>query len=177
MVFQHNILNDDWIHNFEKTDKLYKDFYKDNVYYINLKIIYVNKENEIEKIKQEPFLMSAPNHITREEIIRILKNNSIDNKRRYTLLSILKYVITLDPSDIKNFLYNSNNYNFLHITKNVDAIFFEKTINMFQDLNDLILIFYEKSNEMKTNNNVTKKVYIHSLSSKKKTIRKQYKDT
>jgi hypothetical protein len=24
-------LNDEWIHNFEKTDKLYKDFYKDDL--------------------------------------------------------------------------------------------------------------------------------------------------
>ena len=35
------------------------------------------------------------------------------------------------------------------VVKNIDAISFEKTIHMFQDLNDLILIFYEKSKELK----------------------------
>ena len=47
----HNELNDDWINNFEKTDKLYQDFYKDDLYYVNLKFVYLNRENEIEKIK------------------------------------------------------------------------------------------------------------------------------
>jgi hypothetical protein len=176
MNFEYNTLNDDWIVNFEKTDKLYQDFYKDDLYYINLKMIYINRNNEIEKVKQESFLMSSPNCISREEILGILKNNSIDNERRYTLLSILKYIITLEPEDIKNFLRDSENYNFLNLTKNIDAIYFEKTINMFQDLNDLILIFYEKTNEIKNENNATKKVFLRSLSGKKKTIRKRYKD-
>ena len=44
-------LNDEWINNFEKTDKFYQEFYKDELYYINLKFVYINKSNEIEKIK------------------------------------------------------------------------------------------------------------------------------
>jgi hypothetical protein len=48
-----NELNDDWIINFEETDKLYKDFYKDNLDYINIDFIYINDDNEIEKIKQD----------------------------------------------------------------------------------------------------------------------------
>jgi len=49
---------------------------------------------------------------------------------------------------------------------------------MFQDLNDLILIFYEKSKELKKPdaNNSTKKIYLRSLNTNKKTIRKRYKD-
>ena len=35
-------LNDDWIQKFEKTDNLYQDFYKDNLYYTNIHYIYVN---------------------------------------------------------------------------------------------------------------------------------------
>ena len=76
-------LNDDWISKFEKNDKLYQDFYKDNVYYTNIDFIYINKENEIEKIKQESFLMSIENCITRDELIGLLKRNSIDNNKRY----------------------------------------------------------------------------------------------
>jgi hypothetical protein len=174
MDLNYDILNDDWITKFKETDKLYHDFYKDDLYYINLKIIYINKNSEIEKIKQESFLMSKPNFISREEIIRILKNNSIDNERRYTLFSILKYIITLEPDDIKSFLNKTENFKFLNITKNIDAISFEKTINMFQDLNDLILIFYEKTNSKSTNK--SKKNYDHSLNSNKKTIRKRYKE-
>ena len=173
-----NELNDEWINNFEKTDKLYQDFYKDNLYYVNLKFIYVNRENEIDKIKQESFLMSRPNYISREEIIQILKESSIDNAKRYSLLSILKYNITLDADEIKNFLlFDNEERNYLNIIKNIDAIPFDKTISMFQDINDLILVFYEKSNELKKNdpNNVTKKIYLRSNTTKK-TIKKRYKD-
>jgi len=167
-----NVLNDDWIKNFDKIDQLYQDFYRDDLCYINLKIIYVNKNSEIEKIKQETFLMSSPNYISREEIIRILKNNTIDKNVKYTLLSILKYVITLEPEDITHFLNDTYNFMFLKVIKNIDAISFEKTINMFQDLNDLIFVFFEKTPETKFTHNLTKKIFLNSLSSKKKTIRK-----
>ena len=45
---------------------------------------------------------------------------------------------------------------------------------MFQDLNDLILIYYEKSKELKKpdTNNSTKKIYLRSLNTNKKTIRR-----
>jgi len=178
-----NKLDDDWINNFEKTDELYQDFYKDDLYYINLKFIYVNRSNEIEKIKQESFLMSRPNYISREEILQILKKSVTDNDRRYSLLSILKYNITLDAEEIKKFVLNEDNEdteerNYLKVIKNIDAIGLEKTINMLHDLNDIILVFYEKSNELKVVNphTSTKKIFLRSSSGNKKTIRKQYKD-
>lgn len=180
MDLEYTNLDDDWINKFEETDKLYKDFYKEDLYYINLQIIYINRENEIEKLKQESFLMSKPNYISNEEILEILKKNSIDNEKRYTLLSILKYNINLEPDEVKSYLNNGENpyRDYLSIIKNIDTIVFEKSINMFHDLNDLILIFYEKSLELKKSDakNTTKKVYISSLSSNKKTIRKRYKD-
>ena len=177
MDVESNELNDDWINNFEKTDKLYQDFYKDDLYYINLKIVYVNRSNEIEKINQESFLMSTPNLISREEILQILKRFMNSDDRRYSLLAILKYNFKLDVSDVKDFLLYPNEYNnYLSVVKNIDAISFERTINMLQDLNDLILIFYEKSNELKevNPNTCTKKIHIHSKN--KKTIKKRYKE-
>ena len=170
-------LDDEWINNFEKTDKFYQEFYKDELYYINLKFVYINKSNEIEKIKMESFLMNTPNYITREEILNIIKNTSIQNDKRYTLLSILKYNITLDADDIKTFLKDSNddtpdNENFLKLIQNIDAIKFDKTINMFQDLNDLIFVYYEKISNTKQHNN-TKRIYLRKNT---KTKRKQYKD-
>lgn len=171
-------LNDDWINNFEKNDNLYQDFYKDDLYYTNLKYIYINRENEINKIKQESFLMSKPNYISREEIIQMLKRAIIDNDKMYSLISILRYNINLEVDDVKDFLFHENQeMNFLKIIKNVDAILFEKTINMFHDLNEVIFIFYEKSTDLKTlePNNSTKKIYLRSIANKK-TKKKIYKD-
>jgi hypothetical protein len=174
-------LDDDWINKFEKVDELYKDFYKDNVYFVDLKAVYINRSNEIEKIKQAPFLMSKPNCITREEILEILKRSAMEDNRKYSLLSILRYNILLEPDEIKEYLLDKSgdDNNYLNIIKNIDTIYFEKTINMFQDLNDIILLFYEKSGELKQvdPNTCTKRVYLgRSLSSKKKTIKKRYKD-
>ena len=170
---ENNELNDTWISSFEDKDKLYKDYYKDDLYYVNIDFIYVNKDNEIEKIKQEPFLMSVHNSITRDELIGLLKRNSIDNDKRYSLLSILKYNITLDAEDIKNFLLSpdlsSYNQRFLTVNKHIDTIFFEKTINMFQDLNNIYFIFHEKTDDFKKRdlNSVTKKIYLSIISSTK----------
>lgn len=178
MDIEHNNLDDEWINNFEKTDKLYEDFYKDDLYYLNLRVIYVNRYNEINKIKQEPLLLTSKNTISQEEILGILKKNSIDNEKLYSLLSILKYNMLLEPDDVKNYLINKNSQNYLSVIKNIDAIKYEKSISMFHDLNDLILIFYEKSQEIvkidKKNN--TKRIYLRSLNTNKKTIRKRYKD-
>jgi hypothetical protein len=171
-----DILDDDWICNFEKNDKLYKDFYKDDVYFINLHIVYVNKNYEIEKLKQEIFLMSLPNCVTRNEVLGIIKKNVIDNNINYSLFSILKYNINIDTEDVENFLKVSEletyYHNFLFTIKNIDSIKFEKTISMFHDLNDLIFIFNETK---KGNNNITKKVVLNAIN-KRKTIKKPYKD-
>lgn len=178
MDFEYNKLDDEWINNFEKTDKLYQDFYKDDVYYINLRAVYINRENAIDKIKHETLLMKSPNIISREEIIEILKKNSIDDERRYTLLSILRYNMNIEPDEIKTYLLTRENKDYLSVIKNIDTIVFERTINMFQDLNDLILIYYEKSNELKKSDthNCTKRIYLRSLNTNKKTIKKRYKD-
>ena len=178
MEFEYNKLDDEWIKNIENTDKLYNDFYKDDVYYINLRIIYINRDNEIHKMKYQSLLMRYPNKISQEEMIELLKKNSIDNERRYSLLSILRYNINLEPDEIKNYLSNTENKEYLSVIKNIDTVTYEKTINMFQDLNDLILIFYEKSKELKKPdaNNSTRKIYLSSLNTNKKTIKNRYKD-
>jgi len=163
-------LNDDWIKKFKQTDKLYQDFYKDDVYYINARYVYVNKSNEIDHIKQDSVLMSSKNYISREELIGMLKRNSND----FSIMSILKYNITLDVEDVYHFMNNNSTSKydrFLTNVKNIDSVMFDKTINMFQDLNELVFVFHEKTN--KTNAAVTKKVFIYP-NHHKKTVRKQY---
>lgn len=177
-------LDKKWITEFENTDKLYQDYYKEDNHYTNIHYIYVNKNNEIEKIKQDFVYMLKPNYIFRDELIGLLKRNSIDNNIRYSLLSILKVNITLEPTEINKFLINNNldHYKdtFLTLNKNIDTIVFDKTINMFQDLNDILIIFYDEDkyniNRQKSNPNAcTKKIFLHPHSHHKKTIKKQYK--
>lgn len=165
-------LDDEWIKKFDKIDKVYEDFYKSDLYYVNLCVIYVNQHNEIDKITNESLLFNKPNYISQEELIGILKKLSTMNDRRYSLLSILRYNITLNPEEVKDYLVNGENKDYLSIIKNIDTIKFDKTINMFHDLNDLIIVFYEKE-RIGIAKNTTRRV---SLSSHKKTIKKRFKD-
>ena len=172
-------LDDSWIQTFETTDDIYKHFYKDDIWYTNLQYIYVNRENEIQCVKTEPFLMEKPNHISRDGILHILKKCSVMNNRNYSLLSIIKYNITLDVDDVEKFLHSetADSYEYLNIVKNIDNVIFGKTITMFQDLNDLVFIFYEKPYELKNTNpnNTTKRIHF-GKSGSKKSKRNLYKD-
>jgi hypothetical protein len=168
-------LDDSWIKEFATSDKLYQDFYKDDNYYTDVHYVYVNTDNNIVKIDQETFLFNAKNMISRDDIIGLIKRNSEVDSVRYSIMSILKYNNTLEPESIKQFVYDdpdNTTYNYMTPIKNIDSIKFDPTINMFQDLNDLLFIFYEKP--AKTCHNSTKKIFIHHKPKNKKTTRKQY---
>ena len=158
---------------FKQEDKLYAEFYKDDNYYIDIHYIYVNRNSDIVKIRREPFILTKPNTICRDELIGILKHNSSDDSVQYSILSILKYNFTLDVEDMTNFLKDCSSDDFLATITNIDDVHIDKTISMFQDLNNLIFVFYEKMTDK--SNNVTKRVYISDTSKRRKTIRKQYK--
>lgn len=172
-----NTLNDDWIHKFEETDKLYQDFYKDDLYFTNINIIYIDINNNIEKIKQEMFLMSEPNTIFKEEIIGILNKYTTNENIRYSLQTILKYNITLDADEVKYYLLDKDTTNYLSVIKNIDDIKFDKSISMLHDLNELYFIFCEKSNLISKHNtnSITKKI-VSRINNNKKSIKKRYKD-
>jgi len=197
-------LDINWIEEFEKVDKDYESFYKEDLLYVKIIIIYINNNNEIDKLKEEKVLIKN-NIISREAIIGILKKNHIKDDKKYTIMSMLKYNIDLEPIDIRNFLLdetyeetidigmeNNNDDSFLSIVKNVDEINWNKTISMFQDLNNLFIIFYEnpkvKENTHKISNSnrygpnkgssssKTKRIYFGyngtAIRSHNKTIRK-----
>ena len=99
----------------------------------------------------------------------------------YTVLSILKYNIDIEPADvayyIKNNVEKDETYDFLKSVKNIDAIPLNKSISMFQDLNDIIIIFYEKLINDKIDDarqhTHTKRIYIKTIrGNKRRTYRK-----
>jgi len=172
-------LDTKWIDDFESLDEDYKAFYTEDVTYIKFNYIYVNKESDIEKIKEETILLKEPNYISREEIIGILKKNCKSADKTYTVLSILKYNIDVEPTEIYHFLKTEQGDDpFLKSIKNIDAIPLEKSISMFQDLNEIMIIFYEKSEDNKNmlstkGLNQTKRIYLNTIrGSKKRTYRK-----
>ena len=151
-----NILDDEWIQNFEAQDLLYKDFYKENVNYINIRFLYVNNEKSmITHLNNETFFLKRPNIITKEEIFQLIKLNvTTVNNKKYKLSEILKYNFALDVEDVKNYLQDITRANYISKVNYIDDVIFEKTISMFQDLNEIIFIFTETSiNNLKTKKN------------------------
>jgi hypothetical protein len=93
----------------------------------------------------------------------------VDNNK-YSLLSILKCNIQITQDNVKTFL-SSNDLSefydeFVVPVKNIDTIYFEKSINMFQDLTDVLFVLYKEDNSY--SQNTTKRVYISKLNKKPK---------
>jgi hypothetical protein len=179
-------IDSSWIEEFENLDKEYKDYYTEDITVIKIHCIYVNKEDKIERILENKLILKNPGIISKEEILGVIKHNMICNEVKYSLLYILKFNINLEPIYLKTFirskepLANIGNQ-FIQSIKNIDEIKLDKSISMFHDLNDLLIIFNDKSNltnstNISYHNKVkTKKIYLNS-NSIKKTKRNLFKD-
>ena len=177
-----NDFDADWINEFEKVDKDYASFYLEDLSYVKVTIIYINNNNELEKIKEEKLLLRKPNNISREEIIGILKRNNVKDNKTFTIMTMLKYNFDLEPTEVRNFLLNNDCSDYLSVVKDVDEIVWNRTISMFQDLNNLFIIFYEnekiKMQQQKTDATKTKRIYFNAnsyLNSHNKTLKKKLK--
>ena len=175
---EYNMEDDSWIKEFEKKEELYQDFYADDIFFTKLHFVYVDRENAIEKITEENFLMSVKNQIQRHELIQILKRVTTVDNNKYSLLSILKCNIQITQDNVKTFL-SSNDLSefydeFVIPVKNIDTIYFEKSINMFQDLTDVLFVLYKEDNSY--SQNTTRRVYISKLNKKPKNKNKTKKN-
>jgi hypothetical protein len=164
-------LDNSWIQEFEILDSQYKNFYKEDNHFIKIRFVYINNDLVIEKIKEEEIKLNTVNFLSREEMISLIKHNNIDNRKKYSLFSILKYNIDLEPSSLKTFIKtkttNLSNFCFLSSIRNIDTIHFEPTIYMFQELNELLFLFWQPTEN--TNSHKTKRIFIKA---KNKTIKK-----
>lgn len=171
-----------WIQDFEKIDNEYKIYYTEEISFIRIHSIYLNLNNEIDKMKEEKVLLKTPGILLKEELLSIIKHNSFSNQIKYSLLSILKFNINLEPIHLKTFLRNKSDTignSFLQSIKNIDSIKFDKTISMFHDINEIFIIFYpkiRKNTPDQKDTNRTKKIFINS-NTKKRTKKKELKET
>ena len=169
-------LDSTWLQEFENLDNEYKNYYTEEISFIRIHSIYVNKNNEIEKIKEEKVLLKNNGILQKEELLGIIKHNSFSNNIKYSLLSLLKFNINIEPAHLNNFLRNKDKNignSFLQSVKNIDSIKFEKSISVFHDINNILIIFHHKNKSRHLNS--TKKTLLHS-NTKKKTKRKEFKE-
>jgi hypothetical protein len=177
-------LDSTWIQQFETLDKEYKNYYSEEISFIRIHSIYIDNDNNIEKVREEKLLLKTNGILQKEELLSIIKHNCFSNEVKYSLLYILKFNINIEPINLKTFLKSKDKNigsSFLQPVKNIDSIYFDKSIAMFHDINDLIIIFHQKkykicsTNGKSTQDNRTKKIYINS-NTKKRTKRKELKE-
>lgn len=165
-----------WLQEFQNLDNEYKNYYTEELSFIRIHSIYLNINSEIKKISEEKILLKNAGILQKEELLSIIKHNSFSNNIKYSLLSILKFNINIEPVHLNNFLRNKDKNigtSFLQSIKNIDTIKFDKSISMFHDINNILIIFHQK--KISKDNNLTKKIFINS-NTKQKTKRKEFKE-
>ena len=141
-------IDDSWITKIEEEEKSYNYFYNEETTKIKIIYVYVNKDNEIYYIKKEN--MGLYNKVlNKTKLLFILKKNKLHNNINHKLISILQYNIDLSPDDLSLYLKNEDNFNFLSIKSNLNELKWDDTINLFNNLNSLHIIYYENPKKKK----------------------------
>jgi len=166
--------NTNWIDEFEWTDKDYEHFYQTQTTKVKLFLLYVNRSNTIIHIKKNLIDISNST-LPKKDLIALVRENMNYNQKNYRPISILQYSMDLAPQNVKNFLNSTDKYDFLSAKDSINSIYWKDSIELFQEMNSLYIIFYEKWH---TNHKGTKKVYIESRRKLKhrKTKKKQLKE-
>lgn len=166
-------LNADWLRNLEKEDQKYAEFYKEKVRDIDIYCLYIDQHNKLKFGHKQNYHIHNQ-IIDKDELIYIIKKNQKYNSVSYKPFSIVKYNFTLEPAEIRKYLDNPANYDFL-FEENVHTIKFDDSIQLFKELNSLYILYYEPHNLPNTNK--TKKIIIQTrkLKKRKQTKRKALK--
>ena len=137
-------LDDSWIKAFKKLESEYDDFYKEAPTAAEMCYIYVNARNNVESVKKENFLLND-SCIPREDLITMIKNHQTVSGKKYKLISIAKYNITIAPQDVIHMLDMDDDAgeDYLTCEKYLNQIGFSDTVCVFQDVNALFFVFYE----------------------------------
>ena len=107
-------LDTEWIEDFEKIEGDYNDFYKEKLDSVNIFLVYVNRKNELFHIKNESILLED-GILKKENLIYLIREHRKYDKKIFSPLTLLKYNISLDPLDVKKFIANPTNYNFITV--------------------------------------------------------------
>jgi len=146
----------------------------ENITEIKLTYIFINNANEIDKVSQDMYNMVTPNIITKEEIIKLLKNNINTREiKKYTITSLLQYNVDIENEELaENYLNEKyviedlNFLPFLNIIKEIRNIYWKPSLPVFKELNELFIIYYENIEIKNKNNNITKKIYMKKMKNK-----------
>lgn len=149
----------DWIENIKTEEIKLKEntFIKVNFFFI--------KDNTLIRKSSIVQPLINPNKITKEELIELIKENNTCNGINFKFVELNYINFYHDFEDLKYCLKNGFNIEINKISI-IDDISLQDSINMFQDLNEINIIFHLEISKSKN----TKKIY---LENKKKTKKRK----
>lgn len=174
--FQDEDINLECIEQFDNKMEKLNDFYKENVETIKLKILYLNETNHLVNIKHDDLILKQPNLISNEELIKILKTNNKVMNHHYKISCMCLYNVSIEP----DFIHNIKEEYYLTDINHICDIKIESTINILQDLNELLIIFKPKekqNNAVKTKKNKIVQININNNNKNRNKFNKTRKNT
>ena len=148
----------EWFQKQAAIEKTYDIFYKTQVNYVWVSVIYV-KHNEVVSIKRIKHPIQN-NKMTHNEVLSLISANRFFNKNKYIFNDLAVYNTTISPQDI--LLDQCMDY--FTVLEQIQEVLFLDTIDYLQDENELFIVLSYQENRSTTKHN---KLRIYS----RKTIR------
>jgi len=153
-----DMMDTDWIEEYENEDNSYEMFYPKALSNIKVNILYVNKRNELEKVHEKMIYLSIPNLLKKEELIRLIKDHDIMDTIKYKLVSLLVYNIDIQHNELKNYLYGAEKYDFITSLRNIEDYELKPSLKYLEKVNNIYIVFSEEEEKKKETDNTIKKI-------------------
>ena len=118
-----------WLEEFNNLDKEYKDYYTEELDTIKIHYIYINKNNEIERVIEDKLILKTPGLLSKEEIIS-MNNNFLDKQNKS------EYLLNDKIDVIRDTMLNKNVADFIYETYDSDDIIYKSlNSNKYSNIN------------------------------------------
>lgn len=146
MIEEECLSDDEWINDFEKDEEKYQEFYNNPVEFIIIIFFYLNKNKEIERKKKIKVNLKKENIFQSRELIGLIMKNK---KKTQRIFSILKHNININYENINDYLNSNKEEETLKELKNYNDVYFEDSISIFKNINNLLIFVCEKDEPSK----------------------------
>lgn len=155
-----------WIEDFHNREKEYDKFYKAVPQQVTGYLLFIDRKGEVKKFEALRINLANNGVLLRDILLKLIARGK--QKKKYIYQGLLKYNITIAPENIEKLVTGKIADNeYLTYTQDIEDIKFNDTIEMFQNLNNVVLLFREKSLNL-ISLNKTKRNYREGFSKTRK---------
>lgn len=165
MIEEECLSDDEWINDFEKDEEKYQEFYNSPVKFIIIIFFYLNKKKEIEKKKKIKVFLRKENVFQSHELIGTMMKNKTKSQR---IFSILKHNININYENINDYINSNSQEETLKEIKNYNDIYFEDSISIFKNINNLLIFVCEKDESGKCSSKKNRKLLENMIKKEEK---------